>query len=69
MVKLCYEEQDFLLLQSARMIAFAETIEERTIAENIKQKVLDEYGKRILMSTTRTKGLTDHLEYLKNNIK
>ena len=69
MVKLCYEEQDFLLVQSARMIALAETIEERTIAENIKQKVLDEYGKRILNSTTKTKGLKDHLEYLKNNIK
>tara|TARA_R110001592_G_scaffold91224_2_gene267297 strand:+ start:459 stop:668 length:210 start_codon:yes stop_codon:yes gene_type:complete len=69
MVKLCYEEQDFLLLQSARMIALAETLEERTIAENIKQKVLDEYLTRIHNSTNRTKGLTDHLEYLKNNIK
>ena len=69
MVKLCYEEQDFILLQSSRMIANAETIEERTIAENIKQKVLDEYETRIKNSTNKVKSLKEHLEKLKNNIK
>lgn len=69
MVKLCYEEQDFILIQSSRMIALAETIEERTIAENIKQKVLDEYETRIKNSTNKIKKLREHLENLKNNIK
>lgn len=69
MVKLSYEEQDFLLVQSSRMIALSETIEERTIAENIRQKVLDEYDKRIEMSTNRTITIREHLEKLKNSIK
>ncbi len=68
MTKLSNEEQDFILSNIAQLIAHSSTINDRTIAENIRDKILDDYEMKIRKSKSRTETLKAQLENLKNNI-
>ena len=68
MTKLSNEEQDFVLSHIAHLIAHSENITDRTIAENIRDKILDDYEMKIRKSKSRTESLKAQLEKLKNNI-
>tara|TARA_R110000772_G_C13159365_1_gene425809 strand:+ start:220 stop:429 length:210 start_codon:yes stop_codon:yes gene_type:complete len=63
------DESDFILMNISRLIAISDDENERIIAENIRDKILDEYDNRIAKSKKRTERIKKHLELLKQNIK
>ena len=69
MTKLSFPEADFILINISRLIALSNDEHDRITAENIRDKILDDYDNRILKSKKRTENLKDHLEILKHNIK
>ena len=69
MTKLSIEEADFILINITKLIIMSIDNAERTIAENIRDKILDDYDNRILKSKKRTENLKDHLDILKDKIK
>ena len=69
MTKLSIEEADFILINISRLIALSNDEHDRITAENIRDKILDDYDNRILKSKKRTENLKDHLDILKDKIK
>lgn len=69
MTKLSIEEADFILINITKLIVMSSDNAERTIAENIRDKILDDYDNRISRSKKRTENLNDHLNILKDKIK
>tara|TARA_R110000824_G_scaffold242352_3_gene431045 strand:- start:442 stop:651 length:210 start_codon:yes stop_codon:yes gene_type:complete len=69
MTKLSFPEADFILINITKLIVMSADSTERTIAENIRDKILDDYDNRISRSKKRTQNLKDHLEILKDKIK
>ena len=69
MTKLSIEEADFILINITKLIVMSTDNAERTIAENIRDKILDDYDNRISRSKKRTENLKDHLDILKDKIK
>ena len=69
MTKLSIEEADFILINISRLIALSNDEHDRITAENIRDKILDDYDNRISRSKKRTENLKDHLDILKDKIK
>jgi hypothetical protein len=69
MTKLNIEEADFILINIMKLMVLTNDINERTIAENIRDKILDDYDLRIKKCTDKTLSIKHHLEILKDKIK
>ena len=69
MTKLSIEEADFILINIVKLIIMTNDKDEIIIAENIRDKILDDYDNRIKKSTNKTLLIRNHLETLKHKLK
>ena len=68
MVKLTFDEADFILINIKQLIENPKTVEQKNIAESIRDRILADYDKRIERSDGKTQVIKDHLSKLKETL-